>query len=240
MRLALISDIHGNRHALEAVWARLEREEPDRIICGGDIVGYGAYPAECVRWVREHCDVTVRGNHDHHVVQISGAHNFNPRAYAALAWTAENIPAGDLEWLATLPMAAELEEIRITHGHPMLPEAWLYILDRHQADMALKSVEEKVVITGHSHVQACFLESEAPARLIHFREIELGMKRSVLNPGSVGQPRDGDPRASYAIYDSERQMVQLYRVTYDIEATQKKIMASGLPIQLLTRLETGR
>ncbi|MFC1559120.1 metallophosphoesterase family protein [Gemmatimonadota bacterium] len=239
MKLALISDIHGNRHALEAVWARLLREEPDKIICGGDIVGYGAFPAECVQWVREHCDITVRGNHDHHVVQISGAHNFNPRAYAALAWTAENIPGDDLDWLASMPMTAEMDDIRVTHGHPMLPEAWLYILDRHQADMALKSVQEKVVITGHSHVQACFLESEAPARLVHFREIELGARRSVLNPGSVGQPRDGDPRAAFALLDTERWTFTPMRVGYDVEGARDAILEAGLPAELGDRLLAG-
>jgi len=239
MKLALISDIHGNHHALEAVRARLERESPDQIICGGDIVGYGAFPAECVKWVREHCEVTVRGNHDHHVVQISGAHNFNPRAYAALAWTAENIPEDDLKWLAALPMSAEMDDIKITHGHPMLPEAWLYILDRHQADMALKSVEEKVVITGHSHVQACFIEKEAPARLVHFREIELGERRSVLNPGSVGQPRDGDSRAAFAILDTEPWTYTPMRVAYDVEGARDAILDAGLPVELGDRLLAG-
>lgn len=239
MKLALISDIHGNLQALEAVIARIEREQPDQIICVGDVVGYGAFPGECVTRVSEICDITVRGNHDHHVVQISGAHNFNPRAYAALAWTAENLNEEHLDWLAGLPLTIEIENIRITHGHPMLPEAWLYILDRHQADMALKSVEERAVIVGHSHIQACFIESEAPARLVHFKGIELGSQRTVLNPGSVGQPRDGDSRAAFAMLDTETWTYTPMRAAYDVEVARDAILEAGLPTELGDRLLVG-
>lgn len=239
MRLALVSDIHGNLHALNAVINRMEQEQPDEIICVGDVVGYGAYPSECVEWVRENCAVVVRGNHDHHVVQISGAHNFNPRAYAALAWTAENLKDTDLDWLAELPLAAVRYDIKITHGHPMLPEAWLYILDRHQADMALRSVTERLVITGHSHIQACFIEHDPPARLVHFRCIDLNGKRAVLNPGSIGQPRDNDSRAAFAMLDTVSWTFTPMRVEYDVGAARQAILDAGLPIQLGDRLLVG-
>jgi len=239
MRLALLSDIHGNLHALEATAARVELERPDMIVCVGDVVGYGAYPVECIEWVRENCALTVQGNHDYHAVEHTGAYNFNPRAYLALAWTGEQLNEENQQWLRDLPLVENIEDVQIVHGHPMAPEAWLYILDRHQADLALRLVPQQLVVTGHSHMQGCFFEGEGKMGMIPDKGIDLNGRRAVLNPGSIGQPRDGDSRAAMAILDTERWIYTPIRVEYDVEGAREAIIEAGLPSELGDRLLVG-
>jgi len=239
MRLALLSDIHGNLHALEAMIAHVENEKPDKIICVGDVVGYGAYPEECIAWVRENCAVTVQGNHDYHAVEHSGAYNFNPRAYVALAWTGERLNEEDRQWLRDLPLVENIEDVQIVHGHPMAPEAWLYILDRHQADLALRLVPQRMVVTGHSHMQGCFVEGEGKVRMIPDEGIDLNGKRAVLNPGSIGQPRDSDSRAALAMLDTDLWIYTPIRLGYDVEGARRAIIDAGLPHELGDRLLVG-
>lgn len=239
MKLALLSDIHGNIHALEATAARVEREAPDMIICVGDVVGYGAYPSECIEWVREHCDITVQGNHDYHAVEHTSAYNFNPRAYAALAWTGDRLSEQDQQWLRGLPLVEDVGEVQIVHGHPMAPEAWLYILDRHQADLALKLVPQQAIVTGHSHMQGCFFEGEGKVRMIPDQGIAFNGRRAVLNPGSIGQPRDGNSTAAFAMLDTEEWIYTPIRVVYDVEGAREAIIEAGLPPELGDRLLVG-
>ncbi len=239
MRLAFISDIHANIHALNTVAERLEQEAPDKIICVGDVVGYGAYPIECLDWVREHCEFTVLGNHDFHSIEHLDAYNFNPRAYTALAWTGNQLREEDRQWLRELPISEVIGDVMVIHGHPMAPEAWLYILDGHQADLALKLVEQSYVVTGHSHMQGCFFEGEGRTKMIRDEVIDLRNRRAVLNPGSVGQPRDGDARAAFGILDTEDQIFTLFRVDYDVESARDAIIEAGLPRELGDRLLVG-
>jgi putative phosphoesterase len=239
MKLALLSDIHANLHALEAVAPLVDSEKPDMIICVGDVVGYGAFPAECIKWVRENCEITVQGNHDFHAVEHTGAYNFNPRAYAALAWTGEQLGEEEREWLRNLPLAETVDDVQIVHGHPMAPEAWLYILDRHQADLALKLASNHVVVTGHSHMQGCFLEGEGKLRLTPGEDIDLKEIRAVLNPGSVGQPRDGNSSAAFAILDTAEWIYTPMRVSYDVDSARDAIIEAGLPPELGDRLLVG-
>lgn len=239
MKLALLSDIHGNLHALDAVTARVERENPDMMICVGDVVGYGAYPVECIKWVREHCEITVQGNHDYHAVEHTHAYNFNPRAYAALAWTGEQLREEDQQWLRSLPLVENIEDVQIVHGHPMAPEAWLYILDKHQADLALQLVPQQVIVTGHSHMQGCFFEGEGKVSLISDKGIDLNGRRAVLNPGSIGQPRDGNSHAAFAMLDTQEWIYTPIRVGYDVESARAAIIEAGLPPELGDRLLVG-
>ncbi len=239
MKLALLGDIHSNLHALNAVAADLRDESPDLVVCTGDIVGYGAFPAECVAWVREHCDRIVRGNHDHFTAGSGSAFSFNPRARTALTWTAEHLSAEDITWLGELPLKLHEENVQIVHGHPILPEAWLYILERRQADAALESVEEKVIVVGHSHIQGCFRFKSPTVELTPGVGVELDDRRAVLNPGSVGQPRDGDPRAAFAILDTGSWIYTPRRVEYDIQAARQAILDADLPRELGDRLLVG-
>ncbi len=239
MRLAFISDIHANIHALNAAAERLEQEAPDKIICVGDVVGYGAYPLECLDWVREHCEFTVQGNHDFHAVEHLEAYNFNPRAYTALAWTGDQLREEDRQWLRGLPISEVVDDATVIHGHPLVPEAWLYILDGHQADLALQLVEQSYVVTGHSHMQGCFLEGEGRTKMIHDEVIDLKGRRAVLNPGSVGQPRDGDARAAMAIFDTDELIFTLIRIDYDVDGARDAIIEAGLPKELGDRLLVG-
>jgi len=239
MRLAFISDIHANIHALNEVAECLDEESPDKIICVGDVVGYGAYPLECLTWVREHCEFTVLGNHDFHAVEHSEAYNFNPRAYKALAWTGNQLKDEDRKWLREQPISIVVDDVLVIHGHPMAPEAWLYILDGHQADLALKLVEQSYVVTGHSHMQGCFFEGEGRTKMIRDEVIHLKGRRAVLNPGSVGQPRDGDARAAFAIFDTDELTFKLIRIEYDVEGARDAIIEAGLPRELGDRLLVG-
>jgi len=239
MTFALLGDIHGNLHALEAVIEDMATAAIDRIICTGDIVGYGAFPSECLEWVRDTCDLVVRGNHDHFTAGTSSAFSFNPRARTALTWTADRLSAEEISWLGELPLKMVEGELLIVHGHPILPEAWLYILDRRQADAALESVEEQAVIIGHSHIQACFRFKSPTAELEPGQPVQLGDRRAVLNPGSVGQPRDGDSRAAWALLDTDRWSFTPRRVTYDVQAAREAILAADLPQELGDRLLVG-
>jgi putative phosphoesterase len=239
MRLAFISDIHANIHALNAAAERIEQEAPDKIICVGDVVGYGAYPLECIDWVRKNCEFTVQGNHDFHAIEHSEAYNFNPRAYAALAWTGDQLGEEEMQWLNELPISEVIDDALVIHGHPMAPEAWLYILDGHQADLALRLVDQDHVITGHSHMQGCFFEGEGRTKMIRDEIIDLRGRRAVLNPGSVGQPRDGDARAAFGILDTDEKIFTLIRVDYDVESARVAIMDAGLPKELGDRLLVG-
>ncbi len=239
MKFALLGDIHGNWHALEAVIGCLSGEQVDRIICTGDIVGYGAFPSECLHWVQDNCDPVVRGNHDHFTAGTTSAFSFNPRARTALNWTADRLSPEEIAWLGELPLKAIEGDVLIVHGHPILPEAWLYILERRQADAALEAVEERVVVIGHSHIQACFRFKSPTVDLDPGTPVQLGQRRAVLNPGSVGQPRDGDPRAAWAILDTEEWIFTPQRTEYDVAAAREAILAAELPRELGDRLLVG-
>jgi predicted phosphodiesterase len=240
MRIALIGDIHSNLHALERVGGSLDELDPDVRICLGDVVGYGAFPSECVRWVQDNCVLTVQGNHDHFVALASGADRFNTFAFRALAWTAEQLSIPELEWLGELTYSEEYEGMRICHGNPIQPEAWLYVITHHDADFIFRSTETSITVVGHSHLQGCFVEREGVLQLEPGEPVALDERRIVLNPGSVGQPRDGDPRAAFALLDTTKKTVTTHRVEYDVESARQSILDAGLPGELGDRLRVGR
>jgi len=240
MRIALVGDIHSNLHALERVAQALDDLDPDVRICLGDVVGYGAYPSECISWVQANCELTVRGNHDHFVALASGADRFNTFAFRALAWTAEQLSADELAWLGELNYSEEYEGIRICHGNPIQPEAWLYVITHHDADFIFRSTEAAITVVGHSHLQGGFVEQEGSLSLEPGKAVALDGRRIVLNPGSVGQPRDGDPRAAFALLDTTREAVTMFREEYDVESARQAILDAGLPAELGDRLRVGR
>ena len=219
MQVALLSDIHGNKVALDAVLA--DMPAVDAMVCAGDVVGYNPWHANCVEFVREREIPTVMGNHDRAVAR-GDAFGFNSMAGAGVAHARETLTEEQIDWLDSLPQRrTEFDgRVRIVHGHPDDPDRYTYPAD---FDPALLG-DEDVLVLGHTHHQ-------------HHEQFAEGV---VVNPGSVGQPRDSDPRAAYAVLDLDELAVTEHRVSYDIERVKQGIKRAGLPERLGTRLEEGR
>ena len=245
MRALVLSDIHANLEALEAVLADAQdRGGFDVIWCLGDTVGYGPDPGACVDRIREFDLVAVAGNHDHAAVGLIDARDFNPGAKAATEWTAGQIDAGQIEFLSSLPFVSVQEPFTLVHGSLRDPIVE-YLLDRDSASGTLALLQTNFCLVGHSHIPFVCCEVEGDPVIIDFNEfpedeiVALGDERWIINPGGVGQPRDRDPRPSYAIYDSAEANILRHRVTYDIAKTQKKMKSAGLPAHLIERLDHG-
>jgi diadenosine tetraphosphatase ApaH/serine/threonine PP2A family protein phosphatase len=241
MRVAVLSDIHGNLHALEAVLAEADAAKADEIWCLGDVVGYGARPNECCELVRARTSVCLAGNHDLVVVGTLPLDEFSHDAADAAAWGSEHLAEENRAYLAALPSLAERDGTLLVHGSPRDP-VWEYVLSNDVALASLAATEAPLVLVGHSHValELCLADGRltgglAPAGL----EVELAAGRWLLNPGSVGQPRDGDPRAAWLLLELEEGRATFARVDYDVAATQAEIREAGLPELLAARLESG-
>jgi len=218
VKIAVISDVHSNELALEAVAE--DMPAVDRIVSAGDVVGYGPWPAECLEWVRERDVPTVQGNHDR-AVATGSYPGFNELAVAGVEYARDRLSAEQREWLGDLPTERRLLDgrLKIVHGHPENPDHYTFPAEFGPDLLGT----EDVLILGHTHVQ-------------HSEHYDDGI---VLNPGSVGQPRDGDPGAAYAILDLDSMTVELRRVEYDIDAVIDAVEAAGLPRRIGTRLTTG-
>jgi diadenosine tetraphosphatase ApaH/serine/threonine PP2A family protein phosphatase len=239
MRIAVISDVHANLPALEAVLAALG--DVDAIWHLGDVVGYGPHPDEVVARLRDAGAVGVRGNHDVAALGELDHEYFNPAARRAVEWTAAHLAPETRAWLAALPERLELEAMTLVHGSPREP-IWEYILTPPIARASLAAFATPVCLFGHTHRPAIW--GELDGRLVQVQpddgsELFLDGSRTMLNPGSVGQPRDGDPRASAAVLDTEARTIAWRRVPYPIAATQRDIRAAGLPQWLAERLAYG-
>jgi diadenosine tetraphosphatase ApaH/serine/threonine PP2A family protein phosphatase len=242
MRAAVISDIHGNLPALEAVLPQIDAERPDVIWCLGDLVGYGPWPNEVTAVVRERADLCLVGNHDLVALDAEGVdvEEFNPDAAATALWTRRELSAETRAFLESLSSRAAADDVELYHASPRDP-VWEYVLTTEAALAALEATSAPVVLVGHSHVALAIsfdgdeLEGGlAPAGT----EIELGA-RWLLNPGAVGQPRDGDPKAAWLMLDLERRRARFERVEYDVARIQEEIRARGLPPALADRLAHG-
>jgi diadenosine tetraphosphatase ApaH/serine/threonine PP2A family protein phosphatase len=246
LRAAVISDIHSNRHALEAVLAAVEETGIEAVWCLGDMVGYGAEPDACTALVRERCGACLVGNHDLALLGALDISTFSESAAAAVEWTRENVNEETLEFLRTLEPAASHKGIGLFHGSPRDP-VWEYVLSTDQAEAGLDAQEERVGLIGHSHIALFFVRQPGSrpgyaqgAQAADGAEVELAEGEWLLNPGSVGQPRDGDPRAAWLELDTEGWLARYHRVAYDIEGAASAIRAAGLPDLLAERLEVGR
>ena len=241
MRILIVSDIHSNIVALDAVLAAAREEAPiDEVWSLGDIVDYGPSPMECLDRLWELGALSIKGNHDAAVVGEIDLSDFNPIAAQAARWTMDQLTEEAKSYLGGLPTTTMESEFTLVHGSPKDP-LWDYLMGYPQAVEAWERVETSDVLVGHSHFQfSCEagrgLEQPSAEGMI----VPLGPARVVINPGSVGQPRDGDPRAAYAIFDDEARHVHLQRTWYDVSATQRAMADVGLPEPLISRLSAGR
>jgi diadenosine tetraphosphatase ApaH/serine/threonine PP2A family protein phosphatase len=241
VRVAVVSDIHANLHALEAVLADIEGESPDEVWCLGDIVGYGPRPNECCALVRERADLVLCGNHDLAVTGALDLEEFSGDAAQAARWTRGVLDAGHGDWLAGLSPSGRRDRAKLFHASPRDP-VWDYVLSEGVALQSLLLTQAPVVLVGHSHVALALSsggEDIAGGLAPGGTEVETAGRRWLLNPGSVGQPRDGDPQAAWLLLDFATERARFRRVAYDVDATQVEIRALGLPDGLAGRLAHG-
>lgn len=242
MRALILSDIHANLEALEAVLADSQVQGGfDVIWCLGDTVGYGPDPCACIDRIREFELVAVAGNHDCAAVGIIDSSDFNAAAKAAADWTTGQLDAGRTEYLTPLPMVSVQGQFTLVHGSLRDPIVE-YLLDRDSAMGTLDLMETSYCLVGHSHIPFVCSDVRGEPEFSGFPEDEpvaLGEGRLIINPGGVGQPRDRDPRPSYAVYDTVENAIVRHRVTYDIVKTQEKMRAAELPAHLIERLDHG-
>ena len=243
MLIALLSDVHGNRPAFEAVLADVESAEVQETWCLGDLVGYGAQPDECVALARESCDVCLIGNHDLVVIDKLEITEFSHNAAVAAIWTRENIAQESVDYLSTLASSGIGGDLGLYHASPRDP-VWEYVLSAQQAGACMDAMDARVGAVGHSHVALWFSRDgggavngdQAPGGT----ELDLSSGEWILNPGGVGQPRDGDPRAAWLLLDMASWTASWHRVEYPIDDAARAIEQAGLPDVLGKRLYLGQ
>lgn len=239
MRTAVLSDIHGNLEALEAVLGACRASGVDDYICLGDVVGYGASPNECVEQVRALTDRVVAGNHDHAAVGLTDLNAFNSLARTAAVWTAGQLTGENAEYLRERPMILETADAVFVHATPYEPGAWHYVFGVDDAEACFAQTDRQICFLGHSHVAFICVARGQGQEMAVASPISDGC-RYVVNAGSVGQPRDFDPRAAFALWDRSHREIRVVRVDYDIAGAQRRIVAAGLPPSLAERLAFGR
>jgi diadenosine tetraphosphatase ApaH/serine/threonine PP2A family protein phosphatase len=241
MRALVVADVHANLDALDAVLRDAKsRDAVDAIWCLGDTVGYAAEPDACIERLRSYPCEAIAGNHDLAAIGAIDTSEFNPHAAFAARWTGEHLSDSSRQWLLGLPSVIEVAgEFTLTHGS-LLDPVWDYLVYPEATAAHFEKQSTPYAFVGHSHLPLVFYEDDGRRTLLaDGAEVPLGGRRFVANPGSVGQPRDGDPRAAYAIVDTDARNVIFRRVEYDIVAAQAKIRAAGLPEILASRLAVG-
>ncbi len=237
---AVISDIHGNLEALEAVLSDLEFHRPASLSCLGDFVGYGASPNECIDLLRPRLEAAVVGNHDHAAIGRLRLAGFNNEAAVAARWTDEQLTPANRAWLEGLPFTTEWHGALLVHASPLRPEDWNYVLSASDAEAEMSACADSLVLVGHSHYPGSFEMNGAKARYSRDAEVRLEPgKRYLVNAGSVGQPRDGDPRTGYLLFDDRERLLRHVRLEYDVGGAMERIRHAGLPAFLAERLRWG-
>jgi predicted phosphodiesterase len=246
MRIALVSDVHGNLPAFEAVLAAANLSGVDEIWCLGDLVGYGAQPDECVELARETCDLCLAGNHDLAALGALDISSFSPAAAEAAVWTRGKLDDDSRAFLESLEATNESREVALYHASPRDP-VWEYVLWPEQAGECIARQATRVSMVGHSHVALCFradddgdVDSTQGAQVAAGTTLDVAEGGWLLNPGSVGQPRDGDPRAAWLTFDTEAWTAAYARVEYPVEKAAESIIEAGLPEHLGRRLAVGQ
>ena len=246
LAILVVSDIHSNFLALEAVdQDAAARAAIDAVWCLGDVVGYGPDPVACIDFLVQRNAVCIAGNHDLAVAGLAPTSPFNPPALEAIVWTAEHLTTGEVAFLRALPFSLTFGPVTLIHASPRQP-IWEYLSDARAAAENFPLFKTQACLVGHTHHPIAFFQNPASGtvrrrRLTPGSRTPLeGSSRFFYNPGSVGQPRDGDKRAAYAIYDPERATLAHYRVDYDVKETQRRMRAARLPAGLVNRLSWGR
>jgi predicted phosphodiesterase len=241
MRYGIFSDVHSNLEAFKSAIKAMEGEKVDSYICVGDIVGYGADPSRCIELTKQLTNNIVCGNHDWASAGLFDISYFNPHAKEAIYWTKEVLDKAEKDYLKNLSVIYEEKNFIVVHGSLDEPEKFNYIPDLYSAFQNFNMMQKKICFIGHSHSPVIFLKSGDDVTYTRLPKIKLDKNTSyIVNVGSVGQPRDGDPRACYIIYDEDDNTVEIKRASYDIEKAQNKILNAGLPPVLAERLDRGQ
>ncbi len=245
MKIAIISDIHSNLNALKEVLKDIEKEGISSIFNLGDTVGYAAQPNECLDLVKEKCSLCIRGNHDAAVCDYMPYEFFNPFAIKAIDYTKKTISNVNMQYLSKLDLVQKTDDLVFVHSSPVFPDNWTYITNEDAAEMVFMTMSmttSKIVFIGHSHIPVIF--KQKGGKVFEFTKpdyMELEEdEKAIVNVGSVGQPRDLDPRACYVIFDPDKKSVQYKRIEYDIDAAFDLIISNGLPPILAERLKRGK
>lgn len=240
MRYAILSDVHGNLPALEAVWQKIQEKSVDAVYSCGDIVGYGPHPCECIAFAREKGIVSVAGNNDRAAVETFFLDMLNDTAKQAVVWTTHHIHEDDLAFLKAMPMTLTLHDATLVHGGSFEPEKFHYLDTYAKVARDLEAQTTRVAFVGHTHIPAAYRWHAENLFRMDERTVELDEQgKYLINCGSVGQPRDRDSRASFVIYDTEKNCVEFVRAEYDIERTVSDIAKTDLPPLLKARLKQG-
>ncbi|MCF0224927.1 MAG: metallophosphoesterase family protein [Fibrobacter sp.] len=242
MLYGICSDIHSNAVAYEAVLQSMRDNDVERKVCLGDLVGYGVDPDECVRLSRENMDICLIGNHDSVAIKYESSLGFNPFAKQAIEWTQNHLSKESIEYMRSLPYIAEEEDICFVHASPLSPADWVYVTELEDALDAFDHFSGRYCFVGHTHspVIVASRPMAIPKILDEYEYTIEDTERLLVNVGSVGQPRDRDPRASWCLLDTETKVVRIIRVEYNIKETQSRMRAAGMPNFLIDRLEVGR
>ena len=240
MRFAILSDLHANLEATNAVLADAHERDCTEFICLGDVVGYNANPRECLEIVQKMECPVVKGNHDEQASLEESSREFNALAEMAINWTRNQLAAPEKKWLRALPLSGTVRDFSIVHATLDSPGEWRYVFNTLDAAASFPAQETTVCFFGHTHVAGAFVRDEGVKNVkVDQLEIEKS-KKYLINVGSVGQPRDGDWRAAYCIYHLDKNIVEQRRVEYDLETAQQKVIQAGLPRMLAERLKLGR
>ena len=236
MTTAIISDIHGNLESLNRVLEYLKENEISEIYCLGDVVGYGPNPNECVELIKENCKAVLMGNHDYAAIGLANIEYFNEYAKISTYWTQDILSDENLEYLKSLPFTYSTEKYHLVHASPKNPSNWDYVLSVNDAKQQIREFDTNICFIGHSHVPVIFSDSD------YYRKKNFLFaqdQKYLVNVGSTGQPRDGDPRTCFVLYDDEQNSVEYVRLDYDIQKSYNKIINAGLPVFLAERLLKG-
>ena len=240
MRIAIFGDIHANLEALEVVLADAREQGCTSYICLGDVVGYNANPRECLQIVQSLKCPVVKGNHDDYASSDSSLESFNPLAEVAIQWTRDQLTPAEKTWLGALPLISKLRGFTVVHASLEDPGGWGYVLNQLDAAASFSKQATKLCFFGHTHNPRAYIKDSSVVGLPFEQLVVEPDKRYFVNVGSVGQPRDGDWRAAYVVFDEEKRLIRLRRLRYDLEKTQGKILAAGLPPRLADRLAYGK
>ena len=240
-KFAILGDIHANLDALKVVLDDCRSQGVTDFLCTGDVVGYNANPCECLKIIRDLGCPVVMGNHDHYVSSRQNLEDFNPHAAAVIEWTRRQLTVEDIYWLRALPFVKTTMGITLVHATMDNPEAFGYVFDHLQAEAHFSHQVTPLCFHGHTHCPMIYEKQIGAVYRIDAQDFKMPIGRKYfINVGSVGQPRDGDPRAAYALYDPKAREVTFRRLEYDVETAQQRILAAGLPTRLAERLAIGR